>query len=161
MIGKTKIILGLLILVLIGGCTNRASEFYTPHFKTTKLEKLKSDDRYIFLQNGEEPIYLDTAYDNFNNAKQKLADKGFFSIGASSWSGRAEDTKSDIIQHAKDIGAVVILYTLKSLGTHTYEGTNVSTVYHSDGTQSKIYTPATKSYTRFEFLAIYLAKRKR
>ena len=159
---KNKLLFIVVGLLLSGCGTSSVSEFYKPRYSQERISEAKDANKYIFLQNGEEPVYLVTS--DINSAWGKLEKKRFFYIGRSNWTGEAEDIKSDVIKQSIDIGAVLALVKYKSLGSRTYDTTEVRTskVYHSDGTSSTIYTdvPVTRTYTRYEYDVVYWAKFK-
>ena len=118
--------------IFLIGCASGYKEFYTSTVPPKYVATLNSNPNLVLLKKGEEPkLYYSK---NLNQDKRHLVRDGYSMLGYSSFNGKYEK-ESAVIEHAKDIGALVILLKTKYTNTETHSGVlylpTTQTTYHS------------------------------
>ncbi|WP_041962219.1 PDZ domain-containing protein [Sulfurospirillum cavolei] len=107
----------LVIIIFISGCSVSGYQSYYKEYPITK--ELHNNKDAQFLKDGEVPqVYYS---DNLNADMTKMASKHYLPIGYSSFNGKLSDV-SEVIEQAKKVKAVLVLYTKKYTNTQNVSG---------------------------------------
>ena len=166
----------ILILFLTGCVTNPYSDYYNPYDRKTSSQIKKSEDSGL-----ADPIIISIPdlenKDDVENIFQKYVRKGYYLIGESNFNG-PEVNKDDLLNHARSIGADLVLTNVKYLttvsGTVPLTLPTTNTTYHSGSITGDVfgsYSGTTTSYgtnttylpyqtNRYQYRAAFMVKIK-
>ena len=161
-----------IMLIFTQGCVNNYEKFYKPQERTV-IEISKNPQDFALLVKDIDPRI---EYVNESNKKDKfeqLKSSGWVAIGESAFLGGVDnDPKKHMIEHAKKIGATLVIAINNYKGTETVtkttqEANNINTNYFGLYGQSignaltTYYTPKTtvSSYDKYQQNAVFLIKR--
>lgn len=158
-----------MISFLLSGCASPYAKFYTENNYASSLYKENNKD-LVFLADGETPIVYTT--DNIDRDVKIMKSKNYVPIGSSSFNGELEDEAS-VINYAKKIKAIAVLYASKYTNTQTnsgalllpqtnnfsgtISGSNGFSTFNGSSTGMAV-TPYSLSQSRYDQSAVFFIK---
>ena len=161
------ILLSIFTVFLLSGCGNSYDKFYKSNAAVT--QKLGDPrENYEILKDGEEPKIAYSSKDNMEDDIAKLVAQGYELLGESLFVGE-KDTEKNVIEHAKKVGATLVLLMDISEGVKTQTNTimmpqTANTSYYGSYGSGSAYTTYsapmnfTTSYERVHQEAYFLIK---